>query len=107
MVNSHADRLVPGSNESMLTSARSNVSCTRSSARSTLPDKEMANARRLGTAARTASRIAGSSFIERCPVVSLFLVLFFETVQKFDETVGHALGDYVIIHVAQLPPDFA
>ena len=51
--------LVPGWNELMLASARSSVSCTRSSARSTLPLSEMANARRLGTAARIASRTDG------------------------------------------------
>ena len=51
MVNSQADMLVPGWNESMLAIARISVSCTRSSARSTLPDNEIANARRLGTAA--------------------------------------------------------
>src|ERR687883_529244 len=61
IVNSHADMLVPRSKESMFASARSKVSCTRSSARSTLPLSEMANARRFGTAARTASRTDGSS----------------------------------------------
>src|SRR5215475_6517353 len=56
MVNSHADMFVPGWNESIFAMARSNVSCTRSSARSTLPQSEMANARKLGTAASIASR---------------------------------------------------
>src|SRR5437763_797610 len=44
----------------MLASARRSVSCTRSSARSTLPHSEIAKARRLGTAARMASRTDGS-----------------------------------------------
>src|SRR5262245_45535237 len=60
MVNSQAGMLEPGSKESILARARSRVSCTRSSARSTLPESEIANARRLGTAARTASRTEGS-----------------------------------------------
>src|SRR5215207_278831 len=63
MVNSQAGMLEPGSKELILASARSSVSCTRSSARSTFPDSEIANARRLGTAARTASRTDGSIFI--------------------------------------------
>src|ERR1700753_4505316 len=60
MVNSHAGRLEPGWNESILASARSRVSCTRSSARSPLPLSEIAKARRLGTDARMSSR---SSFV--------------------------------------------
>ena len=59
IVKSHADIFVPGWNELMFAMARSNVSCTRSSARSTLPHKEIANARRLGTAASIASRTDG------------------------------------------------
>src|SRR5436190_11475012 len=51
----------------MLASARSSVSCTKSSARSTLPLSEMAKARRLGTAARICSRRAGSRLIRRLP----------------------------------------
>src|SRR3981189_1162698 len=56
MVNSHAGRFEPGWNESILAIARSKVSCTRSSARSPLPESEIANARRLGTDARMSSR---------------------------------------------------
>src|SRR5437762_7079402 len=51
MVISQADMFVPGWNELMLAMARTSVSCTRSCARSTLPLSEIANARRLGTAA--------------------------------------------------------
>ncbi len=54
-----ADRFVPGSNESIFVMARSKVSCTRSSARSTLRLSEIANARKLGTAASMASRTDG------------------------------------------------
>src|ERR1700676_4113219 len=42
----------------ILASARSSVSCTRSSARSPLPESEMAKARRLGTDAKMSSRRA-------------------------------------------------
>jgi hypothetical protein len=59
IVNSHADMLVPGWNESLLDSARSRVSCTRSSARSVFRHNEIAKARRLGTAASIKSRDAG------------------------------------------------
>jgi len=45
-----------GLDESILASARSRVSWTRSSARSPLPESEIANARRLGTEARMSSR---------------------------------------------------
>src|SRR3954469_15326628 len=51
----------------MLASARSSVSCTRSSARPPLPLSEMAKARRLGTAARICSRRVGSRLIRRLP----------------------------------------
>ena len=44
MVNSQADILVPGSKESILVSARSSSPCTRSSARSILPQSDIANA---------------------------------------------------------------
>src|SRR5277367_1458233 len=56
MVNNHADMLVPGSKESRFAHARSNASCTRSSARSTLPQSERANARSEGTADSITSR---------------------------------------------------
>src|SRR3979409_162345 len=67
MVNSHADMLVPGWNESIFAIARSNVSCTKSSARSTLPHNEIANARRLGTAASIASRTDGRIVMSEIP----------------------------------------
>jgi hypothetical protein len=60
---------VPGWNELMLAMARRSVSCTRSSARSTLPLSEIANARRLGTAANMASRTAGEASSARSFVV--------------------------------------
>src|SRR5918998_1122285 len=56
MVKSHASRFVPRSKRSMLAQARIRVSCTRSSARSRLLVREMAKARRLGTAASIWSR---------------------------------------------------
>src|SRR6202022_2358332 len=54
----------------MLAIARSRVSCTRSSARSTLPHKEIAKARKLGTAESIASPTDGRiviSAIHSCP----------------------------------------
>src|SRR5262245_11011806 len=63
IVNSQAAILVPGWNESILARARSTVSWTRSSARSTLPHSEMANARRFGIEPSTASRVEGSRVI--------------------------------------------
>ena len=60
IVKSQAFRFVPGSKRWRLDRALSSVSWTRSSARSTCPDSEMAKARRLGTAARSASRRSGS-----------------------------------------------
>src|SRR5215510_5310313 len=112
MVNSHADMCVPGWNESMFAMARSRVSCTRSSARSTLPQSEMANARKLGTAAsiapRTDDRIVmistlvveclaptrrlGSSSLEASPRGSVATVLrLVELLQQVLEAVGNAL----------------
>src|SRR5579862_5692403 len=102
MVNSHAGMLVPGSKESMCESARNNVSCTRSSARSILPHNEMANARRLGTVDSTWSRIAGSSFI----ATSLWLlVLIAQAADQIGDMRRHALIDDVVVHRAQLLTD--
>src|SRR6202040_2948957 len=102
MVNSHAGMLVPGSKESMWESARSNVSCTRSSARSILPHNEMANARRLGTLDSTWSRIAGSSFI----ATSLWLsVLIAQAADQIGDMLRHALIDDVVVHRPQLLAD--
>src|SRR3981189_3870725 len=55
--------LVPGSKELRFAQARRRVSCTRSSARSTLPDSEIAKALRLGTAPSIASLTEGGGFI--------------------------------------------
>src|ERR1700722_322838 len=55
IVNNHARRLVPGWNFSELLHARSNDSCTRSSARETEPDKEIANARKFLISASSSS----------------------------------------------------
>src|SRR4051812_16663066 len=67
MVKSHADMFVPTWNELIFAMARSKVSCTRSSARSTLPLSDIANARKLGTAASMApSQIHGASSRQRC-----------------------------------------
>src|SRR5947209_17178478 len=71
MVISQADMCDPGWNELMLAMARRSVSCTRSSARSTLPLSEIANARKLGTAASMASRTAGEASSARSFVVRI------------------------------------
>jgi hypothetical protein len=71
MVKSHADMFIPAWNESILAMARSNVSCTRSSARSTLPLSEIANARKLGMAASMASRTDSRSGSARFFVVRI------------------------------------
>ena len=57
------DSFQPGSNVSMFAIARRSVSCTRSSARSTLPLSEIAKARKLGTAESIASRTSGAKVI--------------------------------------------
>src|SRR6476646_8577918 len=75
MVISQADMFVPGWNELMLAMARRSVSCTRSSARSTLPLSEIANARKLGTAASMTSRTDGCWGIARSFVVRIVAVL--------------------------------
>src|ERR1700738_2268668 len=63
IVKSQADMFVPGSNELIFAIARSSVSCTRSSARSTLPHSDIANARKLGTTPSIASRSDGTRVI--------------------------------------------
>src|SRR6266699_5135208 len=67
MVVSHASIFVPCWNWAMLAQARSNVSCTRSSARSGLRQSEIANARRRGMAASMAARSEGSSSMIAVP----------------------------------------
>src|SRR5215475_2596168 len=120
MVNSHADMLVPGSKESRFAQARSRASCTRSSARSTLPHSEMANARSEGTAASITSRtgLLGGAICPLIFVVSdrggfvcLFLavctgfVCLVQPAKDFGEPIGNALVDHVAIHSAELLPD--
>src|ERR1700722_8625134 len=55
MVYNHAIMLDPGWNEPMFAHALTSVSCTRSSAREVRPHNDIANARRLGSAARRSS----------------------------------------------------
>jgi hypothetical protein len=61
----------PGWNEWMLAMARRSISCTRSSARSTLLLSEIANARKLATAASMASRKADEASSPRSFVLRL------------------------------------
>src|SRR5437868_12150269 len=98
MVNIQADMLVPGWKESMFAMERSNVSCTRSSARSMLPDSEIAKARRLGTAASIASRNEGGASC-RGPLVFVVFVIV-ELLQHLDETIGHAGVHDIVVHRA-------
>src|ERR1700689_3703259 len=103
MVNSHAGMLVPGSNESMCANARSNVSCTKSSARSILPHSEIANARRLGTVVSTWSRMPGSSFMRTIPLrVS---ILFADAANHVLKMLRYTLVDVRVVHRPQLLPD--
>src|SRR6266852_3303810 len=101
MVNSHADMLVPGSNELRFANARSSASCTRSSARSTFPHNEMANARKLGTAASITSRIFLCGLILRALVVGII-----EAAEDFGKTFRHPLADDLVVDLAQLLADF-
>src|SRR5690242_5267082 len=78
----------------MLASARSNASCTRSSARSTLPHSEMANARSPGTAARISWRTESS--------MRILFALFFQAVQQFGEPGRHTLAHHFVIHCPKL-----
>src|SRR5262245_51608143 len=101
IVNSHADILVPGSNEPRLANARSSASCTRSSARSTFPHSEMANARKLGTAASMTSRIFLCGLILRALVVRII-----EAIEDLGKTFRHPLLDDFVVYLAQLLANF-
>src|SRR5260370_28773305 len=102
IVNSHADMLVPGSNELRFANARSSASCTRSSARSTFPHNEMANARKLGTAASITSRMFLFGLILRAFVV----VRVIEATQDFMKTFRHPLAEDFVVCLAQLLANF-
>src|SRR5215475_3153925 len=105
IVNSHADILVPGSNESRLASALSSASCTRSSARSTFPHNEMANARRLGTAASMTSRMFPRVLL--CGLIFRALIArIIQAAQDSGKPVGHTLLDDFVVHQAQLLANF-
>src|SRR5262245_33663116 len=119
---------VPGWNESMFAMARISVSCTKSSARSTLPQSEMANARKLGTAASIASRTddrivmistpccrmpwpptrrLGSSSPEASPRGRLgvaTVLRLVELLQQVLEAVGNALPQHLVVDALK---DFA
>src|SRR5262249_58313246 len=69
-------------------------------ARSTFPHNEMANARRLGTAASMTSRMFLCGLIFRA-----FAVLFIEAMQDFGKTFRHALLDDFVVHLAELLAD--
>src|SRR4029079_5217934 len=90
--------LVPGWNEWMLARARSSASCTRSSARSTLPHNEMANARSPGTDPRISWRTDSS--------MRILFALFIQTVQQFGEAVRHTLADDFVVHRPKLLTEF-
>src|SRR5258708_20909700 len=94
--------LVPGSNELRFANARSSASCTRSSARSTFPHNEMANARKLGTAASITSRMFLFGLILRALVV----VRVIDATQGLIKTFGHPLVEDFFVCVAQLLPTF-
>src|SRR5690349_513554 len=103
----------PGWKESMFASARSIVSCTKSSARSTLPLSEMAKARKLGPVARLSSRCA----LVRGMVSPLLLFVVWrrggrpalalrvKLADQFRKAVGHPLPDHIVIDGPKLMPD--
>src|SRR5258707_15193030 len=94
--------LVPGSNELRFANARSSASCTRSSARSTFPHNEMANARKLGTAASITSRMFLFGLILR----ALFFPRVIEALHDFIKTFGHPLAYDFFVYFAQLLANF-
>src|SRR5271155_3191925 len=109
MVNSHADMLVPGSKESRLAQARNSASCTRSSARSTFPHSEIANARNEGTAASIASRtdLFGGAIRPLILVFSVgtgFIGLV-QPAEDFGEPIRNALIYHLPVHCAELLSD--
>src|SRR5215813_13685160 len=93
--------LVPGSKELRFANARNSASCTRSSARSTFPHSEMANARKLGTAASMTSRMFLCGLIHRALVLRVV-----ETAQDFGKTFRHPLIDDFLVDLAQLLANF-
>src|ERR671913_1910890 len=90
--------LVPGWNEWMLASARRRASCTRSSARSTLPHNEIANARNPGTEPRISWRTESSMGI-LCPLIV-------EAVEQIGEPVRYTLAHDLVVNCAQLLAQF-
>src|SRR5215831_5010394 len=92
---------VPGSNELRFANARSSASCTRSSARSTFPHSEMANARKLGTAASMTSRMFLYGLILRALVLRII-----QATQDFGKTFRHPLIDDFVVDLAQLLANF-
>src|SRR6185312_14273184 len=78
----------------MLASARNNASCTRSSARSTLPHSEMANARSPGTAPRISWRTESS--------MRIWFPLVVQTVQQLGEPGRDALTNHFVVHCPKL-----
>src|SRR6476661_5556415 len=115
MVNSQAGRFEPGWNESILAMARSNVSCTRSSARSPLPLSEIANARRLGTDAKMSSRSESVRGILVPPLIldcliarALHLGIRPGDIKLSDqlrEPVGYPLPHDIVVHGTELVAD--
>jgi hypothetical protein len=101
IVNSQAVKFVPGRKLSMLASARNNVSCTRSSALSRLPLRDIAKARSRGTVAIMSSRVAGSRAI-RGLSAALRLI---ETREQLNETVGNTFAENAVVHRTELVPD--
>src|SRR5579875_1413210 len=67
IVKSQARRFVPSTKDSILLHALTKVSCTRSSARSRLPHKDTAKARKFGTTARRSAVIWELTGCSPCP----------------------------------------
>src|ERR1043166_4465994 len=92
MTKVQARMLVPGSNRSCAAQALSSVSCTRSSARSGLPQRPRAKARKCGMTAVN-SRLKTAAGDER----SASGITIVELVQQLGEAVGERFLDDGII----------
>ncbi len=90
--------LVPGWNELILASARTSVSCTRSSARSTFPHSEIANARE---ARHRRKNGFADQLVDGHQCLSL-LPIALEPIEQRCKTVRYALIDDFVVHRAKL-----
>src|SRR5207245_1417018 len=109
IVKSHAGKLVPSTKEPRLLQALTSVSCTRSSARSGLPQRDTANARRLGmTAMRSAFILAlaaagGPSL--NLSILQRRIRRGLKLAEQVEKAIRHRFVQHVVIEIAQWPRD--